>query len=648
MRRLYVKDVDGASGDVYYYKFAGTSSETKPTRNVATGSEFLEVDTDKKYVYDEDSQTWVEEENPFSELKTEITNKVSDAKINGTSIVDENNIANIPVATSSEEGVARINEIYGIKISSSSHSSAPNTLQINKATSVHIKQGSSTVLPIVPELQHESAFYGLAKAAGNTDQASSSNPVGTYTNDAKAKIQQMFGVDIIHSIDTLNETTATGFTEGYVAANGTVSASNDYHYSSKIAVTPGQNIEFYKDGVKAKVRFLAAYDESESAVSAKGSNAAINEYTVPDGIFAIIISVSNDSAVWKARTTSHKTVINGDNANEQIESATTKNNCLSARAASLADGSRLVCGDNDVSVDKHLAFHGFFSTFVGLIVGHGYTTNNNGSWLEIDSTKAKVYRSDGSSAILTQEYTHGLTFADYIGVIIVAGMSNAAKIIIYTNGGSYTISSVIWYGRNREIFTIANGNAFTDASLVWNAPLSRKNIWAFGDSYFDNVSDKRWPKYLVDLGISSVMWDGYSGRASLRALESFKNDLKIGTPKYVLWALGMNDADSSAINTNWKNCVDELLEICANHEIIPILCTIPNTASINHTYKNAWIKASGYRYIDFAKAVGASSYPSSWYTGMLYQDGTHPDVQGAIALFNQAITDFPELLDDET
>lgn len=42
-----------------YFEFAGSSSETKPTERVATGSMFFEVDTKTVYAYDEESAEWV-------------------------------------------------------------------------------------------------------------------------------------------------------------------------------------------------------------------------------------------------------------------------------------------------------------------------------------------------------------------------------------------------------------------------------------------------------------------------------------------------------------------------------------------------------------------------------------------------------------
>ena len=70
---------------------------------------------------------------------------------------------------------------------------------------------------------------------------------------------------------------------------------------------------------------------------------------------------------------------------------------------------------------------------------------------------------------------------------------------------------------------------------------------------------------------------------------------------------------------------------------------MPTVPSINNEQKNAWVRASGYKYIDFAKAVGADG-TGAWYSGMLSGDNVHPNDKGAKALYTQAITDFPEFL----
>lgn len=114
-----------------------------------------------------------------------LTGKVTDVQINSTSIVT-NGIANIPLATTSTPGVS-IASGMGIKVNSLGE------LYLYPASSTMIKTGTNIYVPIMPTNQHESVFYGLAKAAGDTTQALSSNAVGVYTDNAKTAIRTMLG-----------------------------------------------------------------------------------------------------------------------------------------------------------------------------------------------------------------------------------------------------------------------------------------------------------------------------------------------------------------------------------------------------------------------------------------------------------------------
>ena len=93
---------------------------------------------------------------------------VQDVQVNGTSILN-NGVANVPKATNSALGVTQY------------------------ALSSDCKTGTGTARSITPSLQHSSTFFGLAKAAGDSTQSASSNAVGTYTDEAKGKIQAMLG-----------------------------------------------------------------------------------------------------------------------------------------------------------------------------------------------------------------------------------------------------------------------------------------------------------------------------------------------------------------------------------------------------------------------------------------------------------------------
>ena len=112
---------------------------------------------------------------------------VDDVQINGTSIVQDG-VASIPLANSNDFGVVKLNGNYGIQQNSS------KLAVINRGNDSEIKLGTNAYKPIVPYSQHMSTFYGLAKAAGDTTQSSSSNAVGEYTSEAQTAIKQMLGV----------------------------------------------------------------------------------------------------------------------------------------------------------------------------------------------------------------------------------------------------------------------------------------------------------------------------------------------------------------------------------------------------------------------------------------------------------------------
>ena len=111
-----------------------------------------------------------------------------DVQVNGISVVSSG-VANVPLATSNSVGVVKTSAAYGTVVDEN------GLIKISRANSGGIKSGAVIFQPIVPITQHEAAFYGLAKAAGDTTQSQSSNAVGTYTDQAKAAIQSMLGIE---------------------------------------------------------------------------------------------------------------------------------------------------------------------------------------------------------------------------------------------------------------------------------------------------------------------------------------------------------------------------------------------------------------------------------------------------------------------
>lgn len=132
---------------------------------------------------------------------SDATAPVQDVQINNTSILN-NGVANIPVSDRDNYGVSKVSGANrGIEMDN-------GFLQISYASSGYIKGGSDARKPIVPYMQHEASFYGLAKVAG-TDLASQSVTLGQYPDETKFAIQKMLGVsqkwELIRSLTTTED-----------------------------------------------------------------------------------------------------------------------------------------------------------------------------------------------------------------------------------------------------------------------------------------------------------------------------------------------------------------------------------------------------------------------------------------------------------
>ena len=287
-----------------------------------------------------------------------------------------------------------------------------------------------------------------------------------------------------------------------------------------------------------------------------------------------------------------------------------------------------------------LEFIGYFSSFTSLTFGHGYGSVS-GSYVVVDNTNVTVYYS--APAQQRAQSAHGLTISDFIHIAIKQYDKAHADVQITTVSGSFELTNVTWVGCQGSVYA---NPATSMSDVVVNAVYRdfNENIFIYGDSYVSLDDSARYPYYLVKNDYTHFLLDGWAGRASGDALISFKNTIDLVVPKFVVWAIGMNNSDNGSVNANWLADTQEMLSICREKGIIPILTVTPNTPTHDNTYKNAWVKASGYRYIDFAKAVGAEEPESTWYAGMLYTDNVHPTSLGAKALYARLISDFPEIM----
>jgi len=117
---------------------------------------------------------------------------VSDVKVDGTSVVTDG-VANVPIAGKTVAGAIKVNNSDATGAMANGGSVILNDeLYIAGASNIDAYRfGYNLVDLVCTSYQHLAVFFGLAKAAGDTTQPTSSNAVGTYTETAKSAISQM-------------------------------------------------------------------------------------------------------------------------------------------------------------------------------------------------------------------------------------------------------------------------------------------------------------------------------------------------------------------------------------------------------------------------------------------------------------------------
>lgn len=347
------------------------------------------------------------------------------------------------------------------------------------------------------------------------------------------------------------------------------------------------------------------------------------------------------------------------------------------RKASFINGEELILNSNSVKTFKTISFTASLTSFLGsLTIGHGDKTNYLGSWLEIDNNTIKTYYSTLGTDFNEKIINHTIDFSDkkklYI-TITKKDSSSIATLTLATEADSFT-TNIKWFGDSGNIYVKSNLVNLKNCTFSWTCSKLNSNCWIFGDSYLSLGDNKRWIYYLLDAGYNNILINAYPGQSISSNLTDFKELLKMGTPKIVIWAGGMNnkdDKDSDKINPTWLSSTQEFLKICKENNITPVLCTIPTvyggkTAADDsnisgfryHGAKNKWIKDNNYNYIDFALAVGANNNTGLWFgegTEFKMLEGeqdtdvrVHPTAVGALILFRQAITDCPILIENNS
>lgn len=144
------------------------------------------------------------------------------------------------------------------------------------------------------------------------------------------------------------------------------------------------------------------------------------------------------------------------------------------------DGDKLEIESTTCKYGLRYAFSGKITSFSSITLSHGGSSNTYSSWIVVDGTKITVYsRYNTSAPIQTHEYTHGLTISDFISIeVIQLKDRRAAKVYLQTNGGTYVIDEVYWYGYSSANITAeSNGSVLTDCVLSVSSSLGAQALY---------------------------------------------------------------------------------------------------------------------------------------------------------------------------
>ncbi len=284
-----------------------------------------------------------------------------------------------------------------------------------------------------------------------------------------------------------------------------------------------------------------------------------------------------------------------------------------------------------------VSFSGKLTSFDEMSVGFGTSTNSIA--VKVDATNVYIIKSGSQRGAAI---AHGLNISGFINITFENSLA-APKIVLSTINGLFVhtmspLASLESYGL--PVATMGAGTIVTNAILRATSNRFNKPIWVCGDSY-TSLYDERWTKQMIKtIGEDNFLLIGLAGGGSSGIYSDLIKALAFGTPKFLVWCLGMNDTYA-----NWLTTFESLKTLCSQNGIELILQTIPIpnlSTSNNQVQINDAIKASGYRYVDAALAMSPnSSYP--WYDGY-NDDGVHPTVLGAKVLASRFLSDFPEFM----
>ena len=415
---------------------------------------------------------------------------------------------------------------------------------------------------------------------------------------------------------------------------GVVGNSNSYYYTDKIPVAEGDVIY-----VSPAPRYKTAFN-GDSVVSAT----ITFPWTVPSGIDGLIIT-GYTSSIDSLMITKNKQYpfmpygdyIKNDYLRIENQNALNGNDGITIEMDTVEADTTVEITDYPKIIAAHDRLSGYckFSTIDEILFGYGYGRNK---YCGVTDTNINIYV-DGA---LSTSIPHGITISDYLAFSIVMDDNRVGQITINSTGGTATATISLSYAKNGLPF-IRSTTALENVKLSAICKDIKNPIWWFGDSY-SSLAPERIIGQLNNYGIiGNMLIDAVPGGRSYSnettgGYIEFLKLTKLAKPKYVIWALGMNDNDA-----NYNLYLTLVKNYCDINGISLYAVKIPSVPSIDNTAKGTFIDTLELPSIDWAKAVNATAQ-GVWYAGYLSSDNVHPTIAGAKAMAARTIVDCPAIM----
>lgn len=200
-------------------------------------------------------------------------------------------------------------------------------------------------------------------------------------------------------------------------------------------------------------------------------------------------------------------------------------------------------------------------------------------------------------------------------------------------------------------FLVLAGSACIREFRLWTPYPTRPRLLILGDSFTEG--DALSPNYTAryaNLVFQRLRGNcglaGKSGDTTGMVLDRLAQDVNPFAPDYVLVLLGPNDY----YFPTWLDNMQKIIAAVQERGATPLLGTCPPMGLGKQSYQtsvNSWIRSSGIKFVDFARALTVNGDDLTWRPEYVLADQIHPSVAGNAAMFGAITNEAPYLFVDD-